>query len=196
MQLIQQSNRKEDFNHKGVINLKFLITLLAILVILSSIANAKLYIWVDKDGVKHVSNIPPKEEIVMKEKKEEGFAPPIKLKESLILSDWFPLKVKSGYTITGTVKNNSSYTFKQVIVRATAKDNDGNLLLQREVRTDPFNILPKGTGKFKIVNVKTDISFLTKKNLRFDIFNKGKIETTLPGKKELNESLKKIEVTD
>jgi len=160
--------------------MKTLVTIILSITILCSIAYAKLYVWVDKDGIKHVSNIPPKEDVVLKKKREEGFAPPLKVKEDLILSKWFPLETKSGYTISGEVKNNSNYLFKNVIVRATVRDNKGKILIQMEVKTQPPDISPYGAGKFEIKNVKTNLSYLSKTNLRFDLFNSGKVETGAP----------------
>ena len=163
--------------------MRLFILVLFVLTIMCSNTFCKLYIWVDKDGVKHMSNIPPKEDVIFKEKRGEGFAPPLEKKEGLLLSNWFPFETKSGYTISGEVENNSKYLFKKVVVRATIRDNSGKIIVQREVKTEPYDIASKEVGKFKIENIKTEISNLSKTNLRFDLFNVEKIETGVQGKK-------------
>ena len=177
--------------------MKKLVIITLVISVFSISAHAKMYVWVDKDGVKHMSNIPPKEDVVLKKKKGEGFAPPIEVKEDIALANWFPLETKSGFTITGEVKNNSpGFMFKKVQVRATIRDNKGKIVIQREVYTTPADIPPDGTGNFKIENVKTEPSYLSRTNIRFDLFKEGKVEITVPGKKTEKESPLKIEPVD
>ena len=176
--------------------MRIFITLFFLVAVFSSIAFGKLYVWVDKDGVKHMSNIPPKENVLLKEKKEESLKPSLEKKEGLILENWFPTETKAGYTLSGEVKNNSKFIFTTVLVRATIKDDKGKNILQRDVNTDPLDIQPGKTGKFKIENVKTQLQYLTKKHLRFDIFNGGKIEKGEQLKKPEFKIPVEIEFTD
>jgi hypothetical protein len=145
------------------------------LVIFYSIAHAKLYIWVDKAGVKHMSNIAPKDEVVLKEEKLDESPKSLESKEDLVIIDWFPTETKTGFTISGEVKNNSSFLFyKNVMIRATIKDEKGENLFKEEVKTDPYDIPPEKTASFKFENVNTKLTYLSKKNLRFDILNSSK----------------------
>jgi hypothetical protein len=176
--------------------MKIFMTIFLTITILASTSYGKLYIWVDKDGIKHMSNISPKGDVVLKENKEEGYPPTIKSKEDLTISSWFPLGSESGFILTGEVKNNSINLIKKVKVRAIVKDNEGKTIFQKEVSTDPIDIKPEGIGNFKIENVKVDITFLSKKNLRLDIFNGGKVETKVPEKNESKPEPAKIEFTD
>ena len=162
-------------------------TIIILLVLLSSVAQGALYVWVDKDGIKHMSNLPPNDEVVLKEDKKEGAEKNVELKEDLVISNWFPLETKSGFTISGEVKNNSSFFYKEVIVRATIRNEKGENIYKEETRTDPYNIPPDKVGNFKFENVNTKLIYLSKKNLRFDILNKGKSENAIKEKKPKEE---------